>query len=54
MGINKDTVKITKNGIAYMKFKAKDLIEELNKYNKIKMEIVGRANINEWGGHITP
>ena len=54
MGTNKDTVKITKNGIAYIKFKAKDLIEELNKYNKIKMEIVGRANINEWGGRITP
>lgn len=54
MGTNKDTVKITKNGIAYMKFKAKDLIEELNKYSKIKMEIVGRANINEWGGRTTP
>ena len=27
---NKDTVKIVKNGIAYMKFFAKNLIEELN------------------------
>ena len=54
MGSQKDTVKIMKNGIAYMKFKAKDMIEELNKYNNIKMEVVGRANLNEWGGRVTP
>lgn len=54
MGSQKDTVKIMKNGIAYMKFKAKDMIEELNKYSNIKMEVVGRANLNEWGGRVTP
>ena len=55
MGKNQDTVKITKNGIAYMKFFAKDFIEELKSYpNDIKLEIVGRANLNEWGGRITP
>ena len=55
MGRNEDTVKIEKFGIAYMKFHAKDFIEELNKYNgEIKLEIVGRANLNEWGGHLTP
>lgn len=54
MGKGLDTVKIVKNGVAYMKFKAGDLIEELNKYREIKMEVVGRANINNWMGNITP
>lgn len=54
MGKNKDTVKFEKFGIAYMKFHAKDLIEELNKYNNMKIEVVGRANLNEWGGKVTP
>lgn len=30
------------------------MIEELNKYSSIKLEIVGRANINEWMGRKTP
>lgn len=55
MGKNQDTIKITKNGIAYMKFFAKDFIEELKSYpNDIKLEVVGRANLNEWGGRVTP
>ena len=54
MGANKDTVKITKNGVAYMKFKATELIKEMKQYKEIKMEVVGRANLNEWGGRITP
>lgn len=55
MGKNQDTVKIIKNGIAYMKFFAKDFIEELKSYpNDIKLEVVGRANLNEWGGRVTP
>jgi len=54
MGKNKDTVKIVKNGIAYMKFFAKNLIEELNQYENIKLELVGRANLNKWNGVTTP
>jgi single-stranded-DNA-specific exonuclease len=55
MGKNKDTIKIVKNGIAYMKFFAKDLIEELNNYSDdIKLEVVGKANLNNWMGQITP
>ena len=54
MGANKDTLKIVKNGVAYMKFFAKDLIKELSKGNKFRMDIVGRANLNEWMGTITP
>jgi len=54
MGANKDTLKITENGIAFIKFHAKDMIEELNKCNEIKINIVGRANINEWMGQESP
>ena len=54
MGKNMDTVKIEKFGIAYMKFHAKDLIEDLRKYSKVKLEIVGRANVNYWGGNVIP
>lgn len=54
IGKNKDTVKFEKFGIAYMKFHAKDLIEELNKHPDMKIEVVGRANLNEWGGKVTP
>lgn len=54
MGKNKDTVKFEKFGIAYMKFHAKDLIEELAQHPDMKIEVVGRANLNEWGGRVTP
>lgn len=55
MGKNKDTVKIVKNGVAYMKFFAKDLIEELDSFGgQMKMEVIGRANLNEWMGKVTP
>ena len=54
MGKNKDTVKIVKNGVAYMKFFAKDMIEELQRHQELKMEIVGKANLNEWMGTVTP
>lgn len=55
MGANKDTVKIECNGVAYMKFHAKDLIEELSHYhNSVIIEVVGRPNLNEWMGNKTP
>lgn len=55
IGKNSDTVKIEKNGITYIKFKAKDMIENLSKYSEtINIEIVGEANLNEWGGRTTP
>jgi single-stranded-DNA-specific exonuclease len=54
MGRNSDTVKIEKFGVAYMKFHAKDFIQELAQYDSIKLEVVGRANLNEWGGYKTP
>lgn len=55
MGANSDTVKIESNGIAFMKFHAKDFIEELdNIQGAAELEVIGRANLNEWGGRVTP
>ena len=54
MGKNKDTIKFEKFGIAYVKFHAKDLIEELSKYPSMKIEVVGKANLNEYAGRFTP
>ena len=54
MGKNKDTLKITKFGVAYMKFFAKDLIQKLETMGKIKINLIGKPNLNEWGGNYTP
>lgn len=54
MGKDSSTLKIEKFGISYIKFHAKDMIEELSKYDEIKLEIVGRANLNTWMGRTTP
>lgn len=55
IGSNKDTLKIIFNNITYMKFKAQDLIEKLNQYSdKISLTVVGRGNLNKWGGRVTP
>lgn len=54
LGTNKDTLKISKFGVSYMKFHAKDLINELLGMGDVQMNIVGRANVNEWGNIVTP
>ena len=57
MGTNQDTLKIEYNGMSYLKFRAKDLIEKITKYpadTQLKMTVVGRCNLNEWGGRKTP
>ena len=55
MGSNQDTVRIDVDGMSYIKFHAKDLIEELKEHKEpFMMEIVGKPNLNEWMGRITP
>lgn len=55
IGKNSDTVRIEKNGLTYIKFKSAELIDELLNYNSdIKLTIVGRGNINRWGGREQP
>lgn len=55
IGAYKDTLKFTFNGITYIKFKAKSLLDELFlKSGKINITAAGRGNINSWGGKSTP
>ena len=54
IGKNKDTLKFTKFGITYIRFHAKDMIEDLSNYSNMKINLVGKANINEWMGNVTP
>ena len=56
MGKNANTVKIVKNGITYIKFFANDLLDEINAMpsNEIRLDVVGKTNLNVWGSYITP
>lgn len=56
IGKNADTIRIEKFGVTYLKFHAKEMIEELAQVNsnEIKIEVVGRANLNEFAGRVTP
>lgn len=53
IGKNSDTVKFAKFGVVYIKFHAEQLIKELKEHKEIKMEVVGRGNVNEWMGNVT-
>lgn len=50
IGANKDTVRFEKNGVIFIKFHATDLIRQLDDCNEIKINVVGKPNINEWMG----
>ena len=53
MGQRKDTVKLVYNNITFIKFHAKELIEELAQYQQyIDLEIVGRPQLNEFRGFV--
>ena len=50
-----DTLRFEFNGITYIKFKATDLIEELKqKDGSLIITVIGRGNINTWGGNNKP
>ena len=53
MGASKDTLKISYNGIDYLKFKASTMIEDLER-NDCTLNLICRANINEYAGRRTP
>ena len=50
MGTNKDSMKISYNGIDYVKFKDDNFVEEVMNNRTKKLTIYGRANLNEWMG----
>jgi len=53
-GKNSDTVRFNVGGVTFIKFNAKDFIEELKGHNEFTLQIVGRAQLNEWAGNVTP
>ena len=54
IGKNKDTLKFEKNNVTFIKFFAKDMIEDILKYDEIGLEIIGEANLNYYDDRITP
>lgn len=55
MGKNESAVRFSKNGIVYVKtYGAKELIEKLQSYPEVDIELVGEANLNVWCGTTTP
>jgi single-stranded-DNA-specific exonuclease len=54
IGKGADTLKFTVNGVTYIMFKANELIEQVSGKQEFSLEIIGRANLNEWAGSITP
>ena len=55
IGKNLDTLRIEKNGITYVKFRAKDLIRQLKDFpGDMDITLVSKPNLNEWGGKTTP
>lgn len=54
MGAKSDTCKFEYNGISYIQFRANKLIEQLSNLETMEITIIGRANVNEWNGLVTP
>ena len=50
VGTNKDSMKISYNGIDYVKFKDTDFVEEITNNRAKKLTVYGRPNLNEWMG----
>lgn len=49
-GKNKDSIKFDVNGVACVMFRCKEIIEKLSAYNRVILNFVGKANLNEWMG----
>ena len=56
IGKKQDTLKIFLNGIEFIKFRCKDLVDKIQEASShlYNVKFVGRAQINEWNGKKTP
>lgn len=54
MGAAQDTLKFEVNGVTFIKFKAENLINETMDKDNIKITVIGKANLNAWGGRVSP
>lgn len=50
MGADRSSMKISYNGIDYVKFKDPAFVEEITNNRAKKLNVYGRANLNEWMG----
>lgn len=50
MGTNKDSTKISCNGIDYVRFKDENFVEAVRTFNGEKMTVMGRLNLNTFAG----
>ena len=50
MGTNRDSMKISYNGIDYVKFKDEDFVEEIQQNRTKTLTVYGRVNLNVWMG----
>ena len=53
MGANKDSIKISYNGIDYIRFKDIDFIEQIINNRTKTITVYGRANLNSYMGKTT-
>lgn len=54
MGKDKNSAKITKNGISFVKFKDSDFADAVQNYKLGLLTICGKMNLNEYMGTVTP
>jgi hypothetical protein len=54
MGENKDSCKLTYNGVEYVKFKNIDFAQECKAYERGCMTVYGKIKKNTWAGRTTP
>ena len=53
MGANKDSIKISSNGIDYIKFKDVDFVDEIMNNRQKHLTVYGRGNLNYFNGNTT-
>ena len=54
IGGNKDTVKFNVNGVDFLKFKDTELVEKIKGMKEIRITVLGKANINNFMGNLSP
>lgn len=54
IGNDKSTVKFEHNGVTYIKFRDAEFGEKLQAHNTMSLTILGRANLNNYMGSVTP
>lgn len=50
MGSDGSSLRVTVDGVPCIKFKDKEFVDQITRYNKFKFVCIGRANLNVWMG----